>query len=241
MIKIFKNEEIECIVESRLMEYEKRHGKIPGPCVPIDNIIEDCDLSILYEKIKERQGEKILGGLNIKEKIIVINETYISLFKDKPGLEPSTKAHELGHWDVFVDKNNDSTDFLFDSHQNLQGVEYRNTESGGRISILVNAWTDNDIYQAYKIISSRKDHPNVASAVDRYANSILLPKDIVLSCIREIDITVWKDLYKIAETLGVTISALCVRLTRLGLIYIKDKKIFRTKEEAIGQNTFKFN
>ena len=27
-----------------------------------------------------------------------------ALFKEKPGLERSTKGHEMGHWDLFVDK-----------------------------------------------------------------------------------------------------------------------------------------
>ena len=38
-----------------------------------------------------------------------------------------------------------------------------------------------------------------------------------------------------AEQFVVTISALCVRLQRLNIIYIKDKKIYKSKEEAIGQ------
>jgi hypothetical protein len=37
------------------------------------------------------------------------------------------------------------------------------------------------------------------------------------------------------EIYGVTISALCVRLQRLNIIYIKDKKIYKSKGEAIGQ------
>jgi len=241
MTKIFKNEEVERIAESRLTEFENRHGKIAGPCIPVDEIIEDCGLSILYEKIEERQGEKILGGLNVQEKIIFINESHMQLFNEKPGLERSTMAHELGHWDISMAKNEDNTDSLFGTCQDLVGVSYRNSASGKVISVLLDAWTDQDIYQAYKIATARKDHPNVASAVDRYASCLLMPKNIILNYVKEKDLTNWKVLYKMTETLGVTISALCVRLERLKLVYVKDKKLYRTKEEIVGQNTFKFN
>lgn len=241
MTRIFRNEEVERIAESRLMEFENRHGKFASPCIPVDEIIEDCGLSILYEKIEERQGEKILGGLNVQEKIIVINESHMQLFNEKPGLERSTKAHELGHWDIFVAKNQNNTDSLFGFCQDLGGLSYRNSVSGKVISVLLDAWTDQDIYQAYKIATAKKDHPNVASAVDRYASCLLMPKRIISSYAEEGNLTNWKVLYKIADTLGVTISALCVRLERLRLVYIKDKKLYRTKEEITGQNIFKFN
>ena len=205
---IFKNEEIERIVDSRFMEFENRHGKITGLCVPVDEIIEYCGLSILYEKIVEKEGEKILGGLNVQEKIIVINESHMQLFNEKPGLERSTKAHELGHWDIFVAKNKDNTDSLFGSCQDLVGVSYRNSASGKVISVLLDAWTDQDIYQAYKIATARKDHPNVASAVDRYASCLLMPKRIILRYAEERDLTNWKDLYKVADALGVSVDNL---------------------------------
>lgn len=237
MPRIFRNEEIERIAEARLSEYVGRHGKIKGPKIPLDAIIEDCGLNILYERISENPGEQILGGLDKVGKIIIINEVHLSLFQEKPGLERSTKAHELGHWEIFATKN-DQENSLFDSLDS-QGFPFRN--SGNRnVSIITEAWTDKDIYDVYKRYSRRQDRPNVASAVDRYANSLLLPKDNIKKYTSGVDLTEWRNLYKLADAFEVTISALRVRLERLGMIYVKDRKIYKTKEEVVGQGMFKY-
>jgi len=239
--RIFKNVEIDRFVGSRLSTFESRHGLIVKPPVPIDDIIEDCGLNILYENIEEKAGEAILGSLDIPNKMIIINETYLSLFKEKPGLESFTKAHELGHWDMFADKSGE-TRTLFNPAADLNGHLYRESSiSGNKISVLVSAWADDDIYRVYKVLSTRRDHPNVSSAVDRYASGILMPRDLILSHIKGVDLTAWRELYKIARTFGVTISALRVRLERLQLLYVKDRKIFRSRDEVTGQGAFRFN
>ena len=51
----------------------------------------------------------------------------------------------------------------------------------------------------------------------------------------KVDRTKWPNLYRLGERFDVTISALCVRLQQLNLLYIKDKQLFESKEEAQGQ------
>jgi Zn-dependent peptidase ImmA (M78 family) len=238
MTKIIRNRDIEISVESRFKEYEYRNTKINKPPIPIDRIIEDCGLNILYDKIEERIGENIFGGL-IKEKgLVVINESHMELFKEKPGLERFTKAHELGHWDIYEREDDKGTD-LFEFFKNHKVTINRNSGVGS-VSVLNKAWVDENVYQAYKECQSRRDHPNVASAVNRYASSLLMPKDLLMHYTSNKDLTNWKNLYRLAEIFGVTISALCVRLQRLDLIFVKERRIYRTQEEAHGQKILNF-
>jgi len=236
---IIKNQEIEIIVDNRIREYESRNGAITDPCTPIENIIEDCGFKILYDKIEEGSGEKIFGGLDLKSKTIIINEIHIQLFKEKPGLERFTLAHELGHWDVFLNKDSNQNSVSFDFYTDTEGVVFR--KSGiGSIAVLTDLWCDDDVYDVFKTHAKKKDHPYVASAVDRYANFLLIPEKFLSDLVLRIDLTDWKALYSLAKTFQVTISALCVRLQRMKLIYIKNKKLYRTKDEAVGQASFGF-
>jgi hypothetical protein len=238
--RIIKNSEIEDMVDNRLAQYELTAGRISVPPIPVDEIIKSCSLKIFYDVIEEKKGERIFGGLSVKTRKIVINSAHKELFAEKPGLERSTKAHEFGHWDIFADKNAGGADLFSNSSGYSESVCYRNSGIGP-LAVLLNAWVDEDVYQVYKAHMVKKDHPYVASAVDRYASSLLMPKQLITEYTKEIDLTQWKNLYRIRDLFGVTISALCVRLRRLGLVYVKGRKLYRTKEEMIGQDTFKFN
>ena len=233
MRKILKNKEVEDIVVARLAEYESCHGKASIP-ICVDRIIEHCGLSILYDSIEEKCGETILGGLNIKEKLIVVNERHMKLFREKTGLERFTKAHELGHWDIYDNNSRNIESLYFDFYKDSEQVVLRSSKKG-ELSIIMKAWEDEDIYRVYKEYISRKDHPNVESAVNRYASYLLMPKHLVKDYASLNELTEWKNLYRMADAFDVTISALCVRLKNLGIIYIKDKEIYKTKDEAIGQ------
>jgi Zn-dependent peptidase ImmA (M78 family) len=230
---IIKNKVIEDLVANRICEFEQRNGPIQGIQTPIEKIVEDAGFRLLYDVIQENPGEKILGGINCEDLIITINENHRSLFNEKPGLERSTIAHELGHWDVFLKTTKDKIN-LFDSGLYSQAVSYRNSKSG-KLTVLANFWHDDDIYDVLKAHDSRKDHPYVSSAVDRYASFILMRKNKILTYVKGLNLTEWKVLYKMCEDFGVTISALTVRLQRMGVIYIQDGKIYNSKDEAKGQ------
>lgn len=234
MIEIIKNVEIENIVSLRIKEYEERKGRINSYKIPIEDIIIDAGLSLEYEEINENPGEKFLAGLDVETRAVIINSKHSQLFSDKPGLERSTMAHELGHWDIFEKNKANSGNITLDFYNNSSELLYRQACSG-RKCIIVDIWHDDDVYQVVKRFDQKKDHPYVASAVDRYANYLLLPKEKVLDYIKNMDLTVWKNLYKMAENFEVTISSVCVRLQRMGLIFIKDKIIYESKDKAIGQ------
>jgi Zn-dependent peptidase ImmA (M78 family) len=232
-MRIIKNKKIDEIVAERLADYETSNGKVSVP-VCIDSIIEHCGLSILYDIIEEKPGETIFGGLKIKEKLIVLNEKHMKLFQEKPGLERSTKAHELGHWDIYAKKTSENANTSFDFYEDATKMVMRNSNQG-LLSVILTAWIDENVYSVLKEYTNRKGHPYVESAVDRYASCLLMPEHLVKGYALSSDLTIWGNLYRMAEQFGVTISALCVRLQRLNIIYIKDKKIYKSKGEAIGQ------
>ena len=73
---------------------------------------------------------------------------------------------------------------------------------------------------------------------DMFAASLLMPKDIVSNAINELKqkgYVKFHELYKMADDFEVSISALTNRVKKLGLLYIKNRIIYNSADEAIGQ------
>lgn len=236
---------IEELTRRRLEEYEEHTGRsIPWPWVPIEQIIENdpFDLLIKWERIEERPGERILGALRPHERQIILNEAHLELFEEKPGLERFTLGHELGHWDLFVDE-------AALQHPRLLGVDagkppyaFRSAE-GGLVQVLLTL-TDTKA-EAYELLyelqsGARHDGPYEKRAVNRYSGSLLMPRDSIQCEVAGLDLMSWSTLYELAERFGVTPTALRVRLEELGYIFVKDGKIYRSREEYSGQKALPF-
>ena len=105
-MRIIRNQKIEELAESRLAELERELKRPLSLPIPIDHVAEKVlGLNFLWEPIEELPGETILGGLIAKERLVILNENRKALFTEKPGLERSTKGHEMGHWDLFIDQS----------------------------------------------------------------------------------------------------------------------------------------
>lgn len=238
-MKFYRNEAIEERAEQRLRELEQAlDTALPIP-VPIDLLAEQVlGLSFLWEPITELPGEVILGAIIPEKKLVILNEGRLPLFTDKPGLERSTKGHEMGHWDLFVDQAALGHPTLF-SAESLS-IAYRNTPSGS--AAVMSAFIRSEAGREFLVqLSDRADDPDEARSVNRYAAAISLPRDIVREEIAKIDRTKWPNLYNMAQRFDVTISALVVRLKQLGLIYVTDdKQLFESPDQAHGQGTFSF-
>ena len=237
MMEFIPNKRIEKMTIDRIAEYEKKFKQLDIP-VPLDIIAEQIfGLTIDWDSL----GKGVLGGLNPKEKILFINEDYISLFKEKPGLERFSKAHELGHWDIHVDEAQLSHPCLFGDNEGSDIFLRKETEKGNEVFVIKNAWLDPEIYKKLKTKTDRRDSPVAARQVDRYASFLLMPKHLIDKYINEVnsDIYNWPFLYRMAEAFEVTPTALKIRLMQLGLIYVSedfnDKKIYSSKEECFGQ------
>ncbi|MFA5097161.1 MAG: hypothetical protein WC490_00835 [Candidatus Margulisiibacteriota bacterium] len=236
-MKYISYDKIETLTEQRLCEYESKFGQIVSPPIPIDKIIERLfSLRILWENIHEEDGEVILGGLRPNEKQIVLNDSRMPLFNKYEGLEPFTKGHELGHWDLLEEKDligHQMFNFLTKSSFVLRSSSDKDAE---KVRVLIaNLWKGPDFYKVIKSIEGKKDDAITKRIIDRYASTLLMPKHLIKKVCATLDILSWSDLYKLRKIFNVTISALTVRLQQLNMIYIDNKKIYKSKEDAIGQ------
>jgi hypothetical protein len=236
-VKFYRNERIEQLAERRLAELERVLEAPLQPPIPIDLVAEQVlGLNFLWDDIPELPGETVFAGLIPEKHQIVMNERHKELFERKPGLERFTKGHEMGHWDLFVDQSHLG-------QPTLPGLnpEHRfayKTSSSGRVQVLSALLRDPDKYAFLLDLQRRRDQPNEARAVNRYAAALIMPRTLIRQAAVQVDCTHWPNLYRLAETFGVTISALRVRLDQLNLVHLGDqKRLYASKEAGVGQQS----
>lgn len=177
--------------------------------IDIDYIIEFVyDIEITWENIDNLDSNGIiLAAIKPSDKIIIMNESKKDLFIEKMGTMNFSKAHELGHWILHVAKNN--------GHEQITFLPI-------------------EVFHCRNMI---KRHPIEVQA-DMFAASLLMPKDIISEAVNELKqkgYVTFPELYKVADEFEVSISALTNRIKTLGLLYIKNKTIYNSEDEAIGQ------
>ena len=239
-MRILRNQEIEEIAAQRLAEFQRKSGRPLSPPIPIDLVAEKVlGLDFLWESINELPGETILGGLVPKKRLIILNETHQHLFREKPGLERSTKGHEMGHWDLFIDKGTLDHPALFQTGDDGP-FAYRNSPVGD-VAIIKMLLADAEGRELLRKMRSRADEPDEARAVNRYAAALSMPTDVLREEATKINRTQWPNLYRLKDRFEVTISALVVRLQQLDMLYVgKDKTLYESRAAGTGQMTLWF-
>jgi len=239
-VKILRNQEIEEIASQRLAGFQRDSDRPLSPPIPIDLIAEKVlGLDFLWESIDELPGEMIFGGLVPKKRLIILNEKHQRMFTDKPGLERSTKGHEMGHWDLFIDKGSLDHPTLFQTGDDGP-FAYRNSPVGD-VAIIKMLQADAEGQELLRRMQTRADEPDEARAVNRYTAALSMPADLLREEVLKIDRTQWSNLYRLKDKFEVTISALVVRLQQLDLLYVdKDKKLYESQAAATGQMTLGF-
>ena len=236
-MKFYRNEQIEQIAERRLHEFER---KLERPLsLPIDIELYGelvLELSILWDEIEELPGEEVLAGLRVADRLIVMNESRKREMEAKPGRRRLTQGHEMGHWDLFVDKSKLDHPTLFGAAAPAI-FAYRTSTGGGQVQIMKTLLGCEEGRDLLRQINSRADAPDEARSVNRYAAAILMPRAMITDEAKKIDRTQWPNLYRLAERFGVTISALRVRMEQFNLVYLdqETKKLYPSREDAQGQ------
>jgi hypothetical protein len=234
-VKFYRNQEIEELAADRLAQLAGVLGRQLTLPIPIDLLAEKVlKLDFLWEEIDELPGETVLGALHPQKRLIIMNEKRRALFDAKPGLERSTKGHEMGHWDLFIDQAALEHPTLF--VQEDSGPFARRSSASGEVTIMQRWVSSPEGQELLREINSRVDDPAEARAVNRYAAAISMPKDLLRVEMGRIDRTRLANLYRMAERFDVTISALKVRLAQLGLLYVaKDRSLHKDPAQAQGQ------
>lgn len=205
--RFIPDSEIESKAYAMLTGFEAQYGKVVKPPIPIDRIIE-CylDIWIDWDSIQDTDEEKILGLLNPNTKKIQMNERHRDHFEEYIGTEAYTKAHEVGHWDLHITKNNEAV----------------------QLPLLM--CSDGITYLCRQ---QKLDKREIQA--EKYAAYLLMPHHLLMDAINGVDIAKWAELYNLKNYFGVTITAFTKRLRGLQLIYINDDgKVFRSKEESLG-------
>jgi hypothetical protein len=233
----YRNEKIEQIAETRILDFEKALGRPATYPFDIELYGEQVlGLSMLWDEIEELPGEEILAGLCATRKLIVMNENRRIHLEEKPGRCRLTQGHEMGHWDLFVDLSKLEHPALFETRCD-DVFAYRSTP-GGDVRVLKMLLTCEEGRELLRAINARADSPDEARSVNRYAAAVLMPRTVIADEVKRINRTRWPDLYNLAERrFGVTISALRVRLEQLNLLYVDQATgtIYESRDHANGQ------
>jgi Zn-dependent peptidase ImmA (M78 family) len=89
------------------------------------------------------------------------------------------------------------------------------------------------------ICRDTNNKPSIEIQADMFSAAILMPTDLVKETVSGRDIFSWPALYQLRDEWGVSISALKIRLEKLGLIYHcpETDRFFRSEAHANGQQS----
>jgi hypothetical protein len=199
-------------IEERASHLLRRYAQWSG-ChidlpVPVDKIAEGyLDLHLLWEPINPVGPREVIAKLQPFERQVVFNETHLPLFESTVGLERTTLAHEVGHWELHFDQSLLSQFALPGLNQSHSYSVYRDGTKDRR---------------------ERQAHS--------YMGYLLMPHSLLMPVLKQFDLLSWSSLYQLRDFLEVTITALNIRLQNLGVLYVgPDGKLYESREVYDGQ------
>jgi hypothetical protein len=204
--RFYHPQTIEARANELLLKWQAR-GQPLIPPVPVERLAEDLlDLRILWYVVPEPANETILAGLAPRDKMIIFNEHRLALIDKTPGLYRTVLAHEIGHWELHVDK----------ALVNQAGMP----GTGAQLQFL---------------FRSEKQSWDERNA-HLFLSHLLVPQDLLAPLIRGVQLFDWPFLYRLRDIFDVTITVMKIRLERMGLLYVDENgKIHRSRVEYEGQ------
>ena len=204
---------IERQVTRLLNRYEREFEAVTEPPVPVEDIADGLlDLRILWDALPEAAGTSTLAGLDPDERMIKFNESRRNVIEETPGLYNTVLGHEIGHWELHVDTG------------------------GPQQQLPQFAQVYECLYQETTCTRGPKE-----TQAHRFMGFLLMPSSLLWEAIRAVEITTWPNLYRLRELFQVTISALRIRLERLGVLYVAaDGQLYPSLQEYHGQTRLAF-
>lgn len=200
-----KKEDIENKANEVLLEVQSHSKRSLNGRVDPSRIADFFDLGIVWEKIPSDGGGTIAARIFPAQKLIEINEDLPRL-KEFRGFEAFTIAHEIGHWVLHI--NQDEADGLTQQQElSLDPVDtslYISQENHPFLCRSLNGVTSN----------------NIEWQADYFAGSLLMPRYLLDETRKGRNLQNWSHLRAMADELGVSLSALKVRLQQIAWIYI---------------------
>lgn len=154
------------------------------------------DLVISWETLADKEGALTLGGVRPRTRQLVLNDLARDYFETNVGSENFTKAHEVAHMMLHVAEE--------------PGIQPLFPEVLGPPPI---------------VCTSALKRPPREWQADRCAACLLMPEDLLRAECMTRELGAWRPMYELSRFLGVSISALCIRLQELRLVQIDGREI----------------
>lgn len=203
------------VLERRSAELLARHVARFGPIerfpVPIEPIVEGTlGLIISWEELRGNGG-LVLGAMRPATRTVAMNDLARDYFREFPGSEAFTFAHEAGHWVLHIDAGLVGQPTL--------GLAVASTED---------------------VICDRAaegPRPPAEWQADTFAASLLIPRDLLGQALRDAEhFQSWPTMFRLATHIGVSITALRIRLEQLGLLFVgPNGELYPSRLDAAGQ------
>ena len=192
-----------------LNRYQSNYDMVKGLPIPVEEIADNLlELGILWGPVFEKAGTTTLAGLEPNEHMIKFNESRRQVFEETPGLYNTVLGHEIGHWELHAGHSPAGQQQIPNLEQNCKCLYQESTCTEGPREI-----------QAH-----------------RFMSFLLMPSSSLWEAVRDVEITSWSNLYRLRDLFEVTISALTIRLERLGVLYVaKDGQLYPSRQEFHGQ------
>jgi len=211
--------EIEACATHILQKYGYQRTPIMAPPIPIEEIIDfTVDIPIIPEAIPDHQGSPVLAKLVVKGHPhpiveIIVNEDKQPFFDQHEGVEQYSLAHELGHYVLHIDRGSLNTLLLPEAKE--QSV----------VLCRMNSVEERDRNAKRRELQA-----------ERFAASILMPRDLLREACADIDLCQWRNLYRLKDEFHVTITALTNRLKELHLVTVtSDRRLVPYQDKLATQ------
>lgn len=230
---VYKNDsDIEAAANALLDRYHKEIEAISEPPVPVEAIADFLlELHLDWGPIEDEDGAPVLAYINAQTRAIRLNERRRAHFESFPGLYEFTLGHEIGHERMHV---------IADGSVQLEmPLDFAGAISPARATTLeraVSMEARRGVGREYlcRETGGAKDMRELQA--DIFAGYLLMPARLLGPALERVDLRSWRSLYQVRDRFHVSISALTVRLKRLGLLYIDSGgKLRESEAEANGQ------
>lgn len=185
---------LEQLANALLERYDREIAPISAPPIPVEEIADFLlELGLEWLDIPDTDDEPILAYLHPRSKTIRFNERRLPYFEGHPGTYQYTLAHEIGHYTLHLTPEGSPTADL-DLEGNPFQVQLRRHKPAPQ---------DPREWQA-----------------ERFASYLLLPAQFLLPALEGLNLHRWPDLYRLRDQFNVSITALRIRLEKLGYLHL---------------------
>ncbi|MBI2849387.1 MAG: hypothetical protein HYX88_04585 [Chloroflexi bacterium] len=204
--RFLPSQTIERLASGLLGKYKTTKGSLTLP-IPVESLAEHIlDLHLLWDVLPEEENETVLAGLFPEERMVIFNETRQSVIEGTPGLYRTILGHEIGHWELHVDRS-------VAAQTHMPGIER----------------------QLQFLFRSEKRSWDESNA-HLFMSHLLVPHELLSPLIRGVAAFDWPFLYWLRDRFDVTISVIRISLEKMGLLYVDPQgRIHRSRAEYEGQ------